>query len=146
MLPNAGKATVEGSFTWSMGPFADRFDLRDWLFENPVHHFDLTRFGELRDVAVARAPGREHTVVVTARSEEGAIISIRANTTGSWEQRNEAVEIFGEGHSLLVESLDTCTWRPPERPELVWRPNYTVPTPNSMSVATIGFVRELEHF
>jgi predicted dehydrogenase len=142
-----GELTL-GSFTWSMGPFAHRFDLRDWLFENPVHHFDLARFffGDLHDVRVMRAPGNEYTVVVTARAESGAIVSIRANTTGSWEQRNETVEIYGSGHSVFVDNLDTCTWRPPERPELVWRPNYTVPTPNNMTGATMGFVSELQHF
>lgn len=142
-----GELTL-GSFTWSMGPFAHRFDLRDWLFENPVHHFDLARFffGELTDVRVMRAPGAEYTVAIAARGESGAIVSIRANTTGSWEQRNETVEIFGQGNSLFVDNLDTCTWRPPERPELVWRPNYTVPTPHNMSGATMGFVSELQHF
>jgi predicted dehydrogenase len=142
-----GRPTL-ASFTWSMGPFSDRFDFRDWLFENPVHHFDLARFfcGDLTDVHVARAAGTEYTVVVTARSESGAVVSIRANTTGSWEQRNEAVEIFGEGHSLFVDNLDTCTYRPPERPERVWRPNYTVPLAANMTGATMGFVAELEHF
>jgi predicted dehydrogenase len=145
--PEFGRPTL-GSFTWSMGPFAQRFDVRDWLFENPVHQFDLARFffGELEDVHVVRGPGDEYTVVVTATSTSGAIVSIRANTTGSWEQRNEAVEIFGEGHSLFVDNLDTCTWRPPERPERVWRPNYTVPVAANMTGATTGFVTELEHF
>lgn len=145
--PEFGRPTL-GSFTWSMGPFARRFGLRDWLFENPVHHFDLARFffGELQDVQAVRGPGDEYTVVVTATSTSGAIVNIRANTTGSWEQRNEAVEIFGEGHSLLVENLDTCTLRPPERPEQVWRPNYTVPVAANMTGATLGFVTELEHF
>jgi predicted dehydrogenase len=145
--PEFGAPTL-GSFTWSMGPFADRFDVRDWLFENVVHHVDLARFflGELSDVHVARGPGKEHTVVVTASSTSGAVVSIRANTTGSWEQRNEAVEIFGNGHSLYVDNLDTCTYRPPERPEQVWRPNYTVPVAANMTGATMGFVSELEHF
>jgi myo-inositol 2-dehydrogenase / D-chiro-inositol 1-dehydrogenase len=145
--PGFGELTL-GSFTWSMGPFAHRFDLRDWLFENAVHHFDLARFffGELREVQVARAPGVEHTVVVTARSSSGAVVSIRANTTGSWEQRNEAIEIYGTGSSVLVENLDTCIHRPPERPELVWRPNYTVPAPANMTGTTMGFVAELAHF
>jgi predicted dehydrogenase len=145
--PGFGSPTL-GSFTWSMGPFASRFDMRDWLFENPVHHFDLARFffGELEDLQVVRGRGDEYTVVVTATSTSGAVVSIRANTTGSWEQRNEAVEIFGQGHSLFVENLDTCTWRPPERPERVWRPNYTVPVAANMTGATLGFVTELEHF
>jgi predicted dehydrogenase len=145
--PGFGAPTL-GSFTWSMGPFAHRFGMRDWLFENVVHHFDLARFffGELSDVHVVRGPGTEHTVVVSATSESGAVISIRANTTGSWEQRNEAVEIFGDGHSLYVDNLDTCTYRPPERPEQVWRPNYTVPVSANMTGATMGFASELEHF
>src|SRR5205814_193111 len=114
----------------------------------PVQHFDLARYfwGELSDVQVARGSGKEYTLVATASSESGAVVSIRANTTGSWEQRNEAVEIFGEGHSLFVDNLDTCTWRPPERPERVWRPNYTVPVAANMTGATTGFVTELEHF
>ena len=145
--PEFGRPTL-GSFTWSMGPFADRFGVRDWLFENPVHHFDLARFffGELENIHDAHGTSDEYTVVVTATSPSGAIVNIRANTTGSWEQRNEAVEIFGEGHSLFVENLDTCTWRPPERPERVWRPNYTVPVASNMTGATLGFVTELEHF
>jgi predicted dehydrogenase len=145
--PGFGAPTL-GSFTWSMGPFAHRFDMRDWLFENPVHHFDLARFflGELDDVHVRRGKGTEHTVVVTATSASGAIVSICANTTGSWGQRNEAVEIFGDGHSLYVDNLATCIHRPPEPPELVWQPNYTVPVAANMTGATMGFVNELEHF
>jgi predicted dehydrogenase len=145
--PEFGSPTL-GSFGWSMGPFAHRFGMRDWLFENVVHHVDLARFflGELSDVQVVRGPGEEHTVVVTARSTSGAVVSIRANTTGSWEQRNEAVELFGTGHSVLVDNLDTCSYRPPTRPEQVWRPNYTVPVAANMTGATMGFATELEHF
>lgn len=95
---------------------------------------------------MVRGKGNEHTVVVTAASTSGAIVNIRANTTGSWEQRNETVEIFGEGHSLFVDNLGTCVWRPPKRPERVWRPNYTVPTVANMTGATMGFATELEHF
>jgi len=145
--PEFGALTL-GSFTWSMGPFAHRFDMRDWLFENPVHHFDLARFffGDLEDLHVLRGKGPEHTVVVTATTGSGAIVNVRANTTGSWEQRNESVEIFGEGHSLFADNLDTCTWRPPKRPELVWRPNYTMPVTQNMTGATMGFVSELDPF
>jgi len=145
--PEFGALTL-GSFTWSMGPFAHRFDMRDWLFENPVHHFDLARFffGELEDVHVRRGRGDEHTVAILASSESGALVNIRANTTGSWEQHNEALEIFGEGHSLFVDNVDTCTWRPPTRPERTWRPNYTVPVAANMTAATLGFGPELEHF
>jgi myo-inositol 2-dehydrogenase / D-chiro-inositol 1-dehydrogenase len=145
--PEFGALTM-GSFTWSMGPFADRFSLRDWLFENPVHHFDLARFffGELGDLHVLNRAGTEYAVAILARSESGALVNLRINTTGSWAQQNEAVEIFGEGHSLFVDNIDTCIWRPPERPERVWRPNYTVPVAENMTGSTMGFLPELAHF
>jgi predicted dehydrogenase len=145
--PEFGALTM-GSFTWSMGPFADRLSMRDWLFENPVHHFDLARFffGELDDLSVISARGKEYTAAIVARSESGAVVNLRICTTGSWSQHNEAVEIFGEGHSVFVDNLDTCIWRPPERPERVWRPNYTVPVAENMTGTTMGFASELVHF
>jgi predicted dehydrogenase len=145
--PGFGSPTM-GSFTWSMGPFAHRFDLRDWLFENPVHHFDLARyfFGELHDIHVKVRPGEEHAVVVSATSDSGALVSICANTTGSWEQQNESMQIWGDGHSLVVDNVDTCIWRPSERPEQVWRPNYTLPSAANTTGATLGFATELAHF
>jgi predicted dehydrogenase len=145
--PEFGRLTM-GSFTWSMGPFSDRFSMRDWLFENPVHHLDLARFffGELEDLHVLSREDTEYSIAILGRSEASALVNIRINTTGSWSQRNEAVEIFGEGHSIVVENMDTCVWRPPERPEFVWRPNYTVPVAENLTGATLGFGTELEHF
>jgi len=143
-----GQPTL-GSFRWAMGPFHQRFDLREWLFENPVHHFDLARFflGEMSelDARVTESSG-EFTLVVTGQSKAGALVSIRANTTASWEQHNEAVEIFGLGHSLVVDNVDTCVYRPPDGPERVWRPNYTVPSHANFSGQTLGYGAELAHF
>jgi predicted dehydrogenase len=143
-----GQPTL-GSFTWAMGPFHQRFSLRDWLFENPVHHFDLARYflGEILELdARVIEVGGEFAIVVTGRSSSGSLVSIRANTTASWEQHNEAVEIFGLGHSVLVDNVDTCVYRPPDGPELVWRPNYTVPSPGSFSGQTLGYGAGLVHF
>jgi predicted dehydrogenase len=143
-----GQPTL-GSFTWAMGPFHQRFSLRDWLFENPVHHFDLARYflGEISELeARVIEVGQEFALVVTGRSNSGALVSIRANTTASWEQHNEAVEIFGLGYSVLVENVDTCVYRPPDGPELVWRPNYTVPCPATFSGQTLGYGAGLAHF
>jgi predicted dehydrogenase len=137
------------SFTWAMGPFLGRFSFRYWLFENPVHHFDLARYlvGELAEVDVrASYAGGEFAVAVNARADSGAVVSIRANTTASWEQHNEAVEVFGLGHSVLVDNVDTCVHRPPEGPERVWRPNYTVPARANLSGETLGYGAELAHF
>ena len=143
-----GQPTL-GSFKWAMGPFHQRFDLSEWLFENPVHHFDLARFflGEISelDARVIESSG-EFALVVTGRASSGALVSIRANTTASWGQHNEAVEIFGLGHSVAVDNVDTCVYRPPEGPELVWRPNYTVPSHANFSGQTLGYGAELTHF
>jgi predicted dehydrogenase len=138
------------SFTWAMGPFGGRMSMRDWLFENPVHMFDMARFlaGELDDVAVQSAKaGEEYVVVATGRAAAtGALVSIRANTTASWSQHNESVEIFGTGHALTVENMDTLIHRPPDNPERVWRPNYTVPTRQNFSGETLGYGAGLRHF
>ena len=145
--PEFGGPTL-GSFRWAMGPFNRRFDLREWIFENPVHHFDLARFflGEISDLhaRVSELSG-EFALVVTGRSASGALVSLRANTTASWEQHNETVEIFGMGHSIVVDNVDTCVYRPPERPEQVWRPNYTVPAPGNFSGQTLGYGGGLAH-
>jgi predicted dehydrogenase len=143
-----GRPTL-ASFKWAMGPFLRRFDLRGWLFENPVHHFDLARFflGELSDLRVLKTEAAgEFSVVVAGVSDSGAIFSVCANTTASWEQQNEAVEIFGEGSSVAVENVDTCIFRPAEGPEETWRPNYTVPAYRNLSGETLGFGAELLHF
>lgn len=137
---------TQGSFSWSMGPMGD--NLRGWLFENPVHHFDLARyfFGELEDVSVSTARTGGHALAINASSAAGAVVSLSINTNGSWFQHNEAMVVFGEGHAVVVDNIDTCIHRPPERPEQVWRPNYTVPMPLNSSAATMGFAPELEHF
>lgn len=137
------------SFTWAMGPFGDRMSMRDWLFENPVHHFDLARFlvGELDALQVhTTVVGGEYVVVATGRAAAGALVSIRANTTASWDQHNESLELFGLGHALTVDNMDTLIHRPPEQPERVWRPNYTVPTQQNFSGDVLGYGAELRHF
>ena len=47
---------------------------------------------------------------------------------------------------VLVDNVDTCVYRPPDGPELVWRPNYTVPSPGSFSGQTLGYGAGLVHF
>lgn len=137
---------TQGAFSWSMGSMGD--DLRAWLFENPVHHFDLARFffGDLVDVQVNVARAGGHALAISATSAAGAVVSLSINTNGSWFQHNEAMTLFGEGHAVVVDNVDTCIHRPPERPEHVWKPNYTVPIPLNSSATTMGFAPELAHF
>ena len=71
---------------------------------------------------------------------------MQLSTTGSWEQHNERVELQGSGSTVVVDNVDTCISRPPSQPELVWRPNYTIPTAENSSATTCGFLRELQAF
>lgn len=142
-------APTLATFTFVMGPFGTDFD--SYLVDNPVHHLDLARFllGELIDVSArsrTSAEGR-HALTVSARAaDSGALVSLQLGSTGSWWQRNESVEVFGTGSSLFVDNVDTCTLRPPARPEQVWRPNYTVPFAQNLTGTTMGFAPELAHF
>lgn len=137
------------SFTFAMGQGFGG-DLRTYLIDNPVHHLDLARFlvGELSDLTaqVTELPGFGHAVAAVAKAASGAVCTFNLCTTASWMQRNEHVEIFGKGHSVWADNVDTCVHRPPERPELVWRPNYTVPMAANASATVAGFLPELEHF
>ncbi len=145
-----GPLTI-ASFKWSMGPMSDEHGSIDsWLFENPIHHIDLARFycGELHDWHAQRASNaaEEFALAVGARTASGGVVSMQLSTTGSWEQHNERVELQGLGASVVVDNVDTCISRPVAQPEHVWRPNYTVPSPETSSASTCGFLPELHAF
>ena len=138
-----------GAFTFAMGQWPVD-DLRDYLIDNPVHHLDLARsfLGELTELRahVTEVPGSGHAIAAIARASAGAVCTFNFCTTASWNQRNEWAEVYGTGHAVWVENVDTCTYRPPDRPEQVWRPNYTVPWGGTASPIVMGFQPALEHF
>ena len=138
-----------GTFTFAMGPWPAN-DLRGYLIDNPVHHLDLGRYflGELSGLQAhfTELPGGGDAVAVIARASSGAVCTFNFCTTASWQQRNEYAEVYGQGHAVWVENVDTCTYRPPERPQLVWRPNYTVPSEDNSSQVVQGFAPALRHF
>lgn len=145
-----GPLTI-ASFKWAMGPMSDEHkSVESWLFENPIHHIDLARHlcGELDGwrALVASTSGPEFAIAVTARAAGGGVVSMQLSTTASWEQHNERVELQGLGASVTVDNVDTCISRPTAGPELVWRPNYTVPGPETASASTTGFLPELIEF
>jgi myo-inositol 2-dehydrogenase / D-chiro-inositol 1-dehydrogenase len=145
-----GPLTI-ASFKWTMGPMSDEHSsLESWLYENPIHHVDLARHfcGELDswDAKFARTAGAEFALAVSARASNGGVVSMQLSTTGSWVQHNERVEIQGLGASVTVDNVDTCISRPALAPELVWRPNYTVPDLSTASASTCGFLPELTAF
>lgn len=147
--PDFGQVSI-GHFTFAMGPGGFGGDLKTYLLDNPVHHLDVARYlvGELVDIEayLTELPEFGHAVAAIARSTAGAACTFTFCTTASWRQRNEHLEIFGRGHSVVVDNVDTCIYRPPERPEMAWRPNYTVPSVENSGSVTWGFVPELEHF
>lgn len=148
--PEFGPLTI-ASFKWSMGSIVGEHDsLESWLFENPIHHIDLARYycGELGDwrAQLARNGGEDFAVAVTARASGGGVVSMQLSTTGSWEQHNERVELQGAGASVVVDNVDECISRTGTQPDLVWRPNYTIPSEENSSAATGGFLGELQAF
>jgi predicted dehydrogenase len=148
--PEFGPLTI-ASFKWAMGSIVGEHDSLDsWLFENPIHHIDLARYycGELSDwrAQLARNSGGDFAVAVMARADAGGVVSMQLSTTGSWEQHNERVELQGAGASVVVDNVDECISRTGSQPELVWRPNYTVPIEANTSAATTGFLGELQAF
>ena len=135
------------SFTFTVG--TGYRSLEDYLIDNSVHIFDLARFllGEPTEVSARTLEAGDHlAIAATATFGSGAVATFQLGTTGSWSQLNESVQVFGRGHSVEVRNVDTVTYRPPEPPEQVWRPNYTVPLPPNSSGVVMGFVPELEHF
>lgn len=138
------------TFTYAMGQGAFGGDLRTYLIDNPVHHLDLARYllGELSHLTahVTELPGFGHAVAAIAKASSGAVCTFNLCTTASWEQRNEYVEVYGRGHAVWVDNVDTCTYRPPTRPEQVWRPNYTIASLANSNITALGLLPELEHF
>jgi predicted dehydrogenase len=142
-------------FTFVMGQFegyfeGDRDDLRFYLTDNPVHMIDLARYlvGELTEISAVLnvVPGFGLAVSLVARAGDGAACSFDFGTTASFAHRGEAIEIYGHGHAVQVDNVDTCIYRPVDGPAQTWRPNYTLPWPESSSWRTMGFVPALEHF
>jgi UDP-N-acetylglucosamine 3-dehydrogenase len=141
--------TSLGAFTFAMGQWPVD-DLRDYLVDNPVHHLDLARYflGELSELEahITEVPTRRHAIAAIARADSGAVCTFNFCTTANWDQRNEWAEVYGTGHAVWVENVDTCVYRPPEGPQQIWRPNYTVPWGGTASPIMMGFQPALEHF
>ncbi|MFJ3889893.1 Gfo/Idh/MocA family oxidoreductase [Streptomyces rubrogriseus] len=138
-------------FTFAMGRVNEYLaDLRHYLIDNPVHMIDLARYlvGEIGDISAVLnvVPAAGLGVSLVARAEGGATCSFDFCTTASFTHRGEFVEVYGQGDSVQVDNVDTCTYRPADGPAEVWRPNYTLPTPSNSSWTVMGFVPALQHF
>jgi predicted dehydrogenase len=145
--PEFGEASL-ATFTFVMGDY--EADFLTYLWDNPVHHFDLARFllGELHDVRAVRrrSDSGRHAMTVTARTDADGLVTFQLGSVGSWYQHNESVEIFGVGSSVVVDNMDTCVRRPVEGPEQRWRPNYSIPIEENLTPTTMGFAPALVHF
>lgn len=138
-------------FTFAMGQF-DGYaeDLRHYLIDNPVHMIDLARYlvGDLSEISALLnvVPGFGLAVTLVARAGSGAVCTFDFCTTAAFEHRGEYVEVYGRGHAVQVDNVDTCVYRPAEGPAQAWRPNYTLPLLANSGLTTMGFVPALEHF
>ncbi|WP_236787650.1 Gfo/Idh/MocA family protein [Amycolatopsis sp. GM8] len=138
-------------FTFAMGQIDDYLaDPRHYLIDNPVHMIDLARYliGELDEISAVLnvVPDFGLSVCLIARTANGAACSFDFCTTGSFAHRGESAEVYGRGHAVAVDNVDTCTFRPLDGPAETWRPNYTLPVPANSGFTTMGFVPALEHF
>jgi predicted dehydrogenase len=136
------------TFSFVLGEWM-KGDLRHFLVDAPVHQLDLARYliGELAEVnAHVTASAAGFAVAAAARSESGAVCTFNFGTTGSWTHRNEYAEIFGHGHSVWIDNVETCVDRPPGEPERRWHPNHTVGLPNNTTPTITGFLPALSHF
>jgi predicted dehydrogenase len=148
--PHFGTPTL-AHFTFAMGQIDGyRDDLRYYLTDNPVHMIDLARYlvGELAEMSAVLnvVPGFGLSVSLVARADGGAACSFNFCTTAAFAHRGESIEIYGRGHAVQVDNVDTCTYRPADGPAQIWRPNYTLPSPANSGFATMGFIPALEHF
>ncbi|MFE0358079.1 Gfo/Idh/MocA family protein [Streptomyces nigra] len=138
-------------FTFAMGRVDEYLaDLRHYLIDNPVHMIDLARYlvGELDEVSAVLnvVPTVGLSVSLVARADSGATCSFDFCTTASFAHRGEFVEVYGRADAVMVDNVDTCTYRPADGPAQVWRPNYTLPAPSNSSWTVMGFVPALRHF
>jgi predicted dehydrogenase len=132
---------------WSMGrgyfPSLDYF-----MRENAVHQLDLARFllGEVSELtALATGQGDCHAVAVAAAFGSGAVATLGLDDAGTWEHDNEWVSITGEGATVVVDNLESCSFRARGEPELRWAPNFSTPVPRNNSLRLTGFVGAFEH-
>jgi predicted dehydrogenase len=133
---------------WSMGP-GEFGSLAYFLRENAVHQLDLARWllGEATEVtALAAEHGDRHAVAATMRFANGAVATLGLDDAGSWDHVNERLIITGEGAHIVVDNLESCSFRAGGEPELRWTPNFSTPVPRNSSLRLTGFVGALEHF
>ncbi|MDH6522804.1 putative dehydrogenase [Streptomyces sp. SAI-135] len=138
-------------FTFAMGRVDEYLaDLRHYLIDNPVHMIDLARYllGEIDEISAVLnvVPTVGLSVSLVARTDSGATCSFDFCTTASFTHRGEFAEVYGRGDSVVVDNVDTCTYRPADGPAQVWRPNYTLPAPSNSAWTVMGFVPALQHF
>lgn len=94
-----------------------------YLYETPVHLFDIARFllGEVEALqgwarqSVYREPDG-FTVLLRFRS--GAIASLTSVAHASWLFPSERVELYGEHRSLVTEELERAAYSPGPREEV----------------------------
>jgi len=100
----------------------DRETTGGYLYETPIHLFDLGRFlfGEVREVAgLARQSvyAEPDGFVLSFTFESGLVASVTSVAHASWLSPTERVEIYGPLCCLVTEELDRARFSPGVRAE-----------------------------
>ncbi len=134
----------------------------EWEFLRDValHHLDLARFffGEIKNLQVEKfLKGNNVSMVVNLKFGNGAVGSLNFSSMQSWSNHNERVEIFGEEASVIVDNVVNLEYRRPtisqlgvissnSEKNLIWRPNFSIPTDENQTFFLNGYAYEIRHF
>lgn len=132
----------------------------EFLLHVGIHHLDLVRsfMGEVKNLSVEKfRKGDEISMTVNLRFENGAVGSLNFSSLQSWANHNEQVEIFGEESSVVVDNVVNLEYRRANisrsgiiplnsEKNLVWRPNFSIPTDENQTFFLNGYAYEIQHF
>src|SRR5258706_8574304 len=98
-----------------MGPGFPNLDFL--IRETATHHLDLARFimGEVAELQAwaCESVRKSIAVGILLKFESGAVGTLQVNDNSAWDHDNEWISVTGRGPVVLVDNVDTCTYRAP---------------------------------
>lgn len=141
----------------AVGPLSSEWE---FLRDVAIHHLDLVRFflGKVENLSVEKSlQDGNLSIVVSLRFASGAVGSLNLSSRQSWSNHNERVEIWGEEESVVVDNVVSLEYRrantfpvgiipPNSEKNLIWHPNFSIPTDENQTFFLNGYVGEIRHF
>lgn len=141
----------------AVGPAKNEWE---FLRDVAIHHLDLVRFflGEVEGLRMEKfVKGDGVSIAASLKFVSGAVGSLNLSSLQSWSNHNERVEILGEEESVVVDNVVNLEYRRanispvgviPANSEknLVWQPNFSIPTDENQTFFLNGYVYEIRHF